>query len=153
MKISKHISYEEATESPTGTRFGIVNDPNNVQLDNMQTVAELVFEPLRVWAAEPIRINSFFRSAALNKKIGGAKNSQHCANTGAAIDLSATGLKKNADLFNYIKNNLKFDQLIWEFGNDKQPQWVHVSYNEAGNRNQILKAVKNAAGKTSYTKF
>jgi zinc D-Ala-D-Ala carboxypeptidase len=153
MDISKHISYEEATESPTGTRFGIINDPNNVQLDNMHSVAELVFEPLRVWAAEPIRINSFFRSDALNKKVGGAKNSQHCANAGAAIDLSGTNLKKNSDLFHYIKDHLKFDQLIWEFGNDKQPQWVHVSYNKTGNRNQVLKAVKNAAGKTSYIKF
>lgn len=150
--ISKHISYEEATESTTGTRFGIVNDPNNVQLDNMHAVAELVFEPLRVWAGEPIRINSFFRSAALNKKVGGAKNSQHCANAGAAIDLSTTGKKKNSDLFHYIKDHLKFDQLIWEFGNDNQPQWVHVSYNKAGNRNQVLKAVKNA-GKTSYIPF
>jgi zinc D-Ala-D-Ala carboxypeptidase len=152
MKISKHISYEEATISTTATRFNISNDPNNVQLEYMQDVAELVFEPLRIWAKEPIRINSFFRSNALNKKVGGSSSSQHCANKGAAIDISSMGSKKNADLFYYIKDNLKFDQLIWEFGNDNQPQWIHVSYNKSGNRNQILKAVKSQ-GKTVYEVF
>lgn len=151
-KISEHISYKEATESPTGTRLNIKNDPSAEQLENMKLLASEVFEPLRLWADEPIRINSFFRSEKLNKKIGGAASSQHCANNGAALDISATKEKENSDLFKYIKENLKFDQLIWEFGTDEQPQWVHVSYKSSGNRNQILKAEK-VKGKTVYKPY
>jgi zinc D-Ala-D-Ala carboxypeptidase len=137
--ISKHISYAEGTK----TSQKLKNVPNKKQLSAMVNLAENVFEPLRVWAGEPIRVNSFFRSEAVNRKIGGAKNSQHCANNGSAIDISAMAKKNNADLFNYILDNLDFDQLIWEFGNDNVPAWVHVSYcTERPNRKQVLKAVK-----------
>lgn len=150
--ISTHISYKEATESTTGTRFSIKNTPSQYQLDNMILLADKVFEPLREWASESIRVNSFFRSFALNKKVGGSKTSQHCADDGAAIDLSATGKKTNANLFNYIKDNLDFDQLIWEFGDSKNPQWVHVSYRKTGNRGQVLKATKSKT-KTVYSTY
>ncbi len=98
----------------------------------------------------PIKINSFFRSAELNKAIGGSSKSQHCQ--GRAIDLDDVyGHKTNAEMFNYIKNNLDFDQLIWEFGNDENPNWVHVSYvSEDGNRRRCLKAEK-VNGKTTYS--
>lgn len=151
-QVSKHISWTEATSSPTATKLGIVNIPNSLQLTNMKLLAENVFEPLREWTNEPIRISSFYRSEALNKEIGGAKNSQHCALDGSAIDIQATGEKTNADLFNFIRKNLKFDQLIWEFGNDEQPNWVHVSFRIGNNRGQVLKAVK-IAGKTKYSPF
>lgn len=151
-KISNHISWSEAIESPTQKQLGISNIPNRVQLQNMVLLAEKVFEPLRIWANEPIKVNSFFRSDALNKAVGGSKTSQHTANDGSAIDIVATGKKTNADLFNYIKENLGFDQLIWEFGNEKQPDWVHVSLKQVGNRKQVLKAIK-VAGKTKYEKF
>lgn len=151
-QISKHISWKEATSSPTATKLGIVNIPNSVQLTNMKLLAENVFEPLREWANEPIKVNSFYRSEALNREIGGAKNSQHCALDGSAIDIDATGVRKNSDLFNFIRKNLKFDQLIWEFGNDEQPNWVHVSFRVGNNRGQVLKAVK-IAGKTKYLPF
>jgi zinc D-Ala-D-Ala carboxypeptidase len=151
-QISKHISWSEATSSPTATKEGIVNIPNSAQLINMKLLAENVFEPLREWAGAPIKVNSFFRSDALNRQIGGARNSQHCSNDGSAIDIDATGSKTNADLFHHIRKNLKFDQLIWEFGTDEQPNWVHVSFRIGNNRKQVLKAVK-IAGKTKYLPF
>ncbi len=141
--ISRHISYKEGTHSNTATRRRMRNEPDEVQLAAMKLLAEKVFEPLRGHFNQPIRVNSFFRSAALNKAIGGSRTSQHCS--GEAIDIDATNEILNAELFNYIKDNLEFDQLIWEFGTDENPDWVHVSYTETGvNRKQILKAVKGA---------
>ena len=103
-----------------------------------------------IWFIVNIVSNSCFRSAELNKRIGGAKSSQHCANKGAAFDLDDTYRHKtNSEMFDYIKDNLTFDQLIWEFGTDENPNWVHVSYNEGNNRGQILKACK-INGKTKY---
>ena len=147
--ISKHISFKEATISRTATRLNIDNEPNKEQLANMKLVAEKVFEPLRKWVGGPIKINSFFRSPKLNKAIGGSSKSQHCK--GYAIDLDDTFKHKtNAEMFNWIKDNLKFDQMIWEFGDDNNPNWVHVSYvSEKENRNRCLKAYKSN-GKTAY---
>lgn len=150
--ISKHISWKEATSSPTALKLGIVNIPNAIQLTNMKLLAENVFEPLREFAGEPIKINSFFRSQTLNREIGGARNSQHMALDGSAIDIDATGNKTNADLFNFIRKNLSFDQLIWEFGDNNQPNWIHVSYRIVNNRKQVLRA-KKVAGKTKYEIF
>jgi len=140
-KISEHISYKEATYSNTATRLNIENIPNESQLANMQAIAENVFEPLREWAASPIKITSFFRSRALNN-VFGAKNSAHM--DGNAIDFDDTlGKKKNAQMFHYIKDNLEFDTLIWEFGTDKNPDWVHVSYYaDRENRGRVLRAIK-----------
>ena len=147
--ISKHISFKEATISRTATRLNIDNEPNKEQLANMNLVADKVFEPLRKWVGGPIKINSFFRSPKLNKAIGGSSKSQHCK--GYAIDLDDTFKHKtNAEMFNWIKDNLKFDQMIWEFGDDNNPNWVHVSYvSEKENRNRCLKAYKSN-GKTAY---
>ena len=141
--ISKHISYKEGVYSATATRRGIDNDPNNEQLDNMELIAEKVFEPLRKYVGGPIKINSFFRCPKLNKAIGGSKTSQHCK--GLAMDIDDTfGVVANSDMYNYIKNNLDFDQLIWEFGDDDNPNWVHVSYvSKEDNRNRCLRASKS----------
>jgi zinc D-Ala-D-Ala carboxypeptidase len=149
-KISKHISFKEATESYTAKRKGIENIPNDYQLTNMVGVAENVFEPLRKWVGGPIKINSFFRSVDLNKAIGGSSKSQHCE--GRAIDIDDVyEYKTNAEMFDYIKSNLDFDQLIWEFGTEQNPDWVHVSYVSADeNRRRCLKA-KRINGKTNYT--
>ena len=147
--ISDHISYKESTRSNTATRRGINNTPDDEQLTNMELVAEEVFEPLREWVGGPIKINSFFRCPKLNKAIGGSSKSQHCY--GQAIDIDDTFHKaSNADMYNYIKDHLEFDQLIWEFGDDKNPDWVHVSYvSPEENRNRCLKAYRNN-GKTKY---
>jgi zinc D-Ala-D-Ala carboxypeptidase len=150
LRISKHISYKEATQSQTATRKGISNDPDAYQLQNMQLLAEKVFEPLREHFGVPIAINSFFRSQKLNKAIGGAAGSQHTQ--GRAIDIDDTlGGVSNKQMFDYIKNHLDFDQLIWEFGDNNNPAWVHVSYvSETENRRRVLKASKKN-GKTVYT--
>ena len=143
MSISKHVSYKEGVYSRTATRRGIKNNPNAEQMKNMVAIAEEVFEPLRAWVGGPIKINSFFRSPELNKAIGGSAKSQHCH--GQAIDLDDTfGRATNAEMFDFIKENLDFDQMIWEFGDDNNPNWVHVSYvSPTENRKKCLKAYKD----------
>ena len=140
--ISKHISDREGVYSTTATRQGLDNTPNEEQLANMKLLAEKVFEPLREWVGGPIRINSFFREPELNKAIGGSSKSQHCK--GQAVDIDDGGCKKsNAEMYHWIKENLDFDQMIWEFGTDDNPNWVHVSYvSKDKNRNRCLKAYK-----------
>ena len=147
--ISKHISDREGVYSTTATRQGLDNTPNEEQLANMKLLAEKVFEPLREWVGGPIRINSFFRGPELNKAIGGSSKSQHCK--GQAVDIDDGGCNKtNAQMYKYIKDELEFDQMIWEFGDDDNPNWVHVSYvSEDKNRNRCLKAYKDK-GKTKY---
>jgi len=127
MKISDHITYAEAIHSNTAKRRGIDNTPNPTQVENMKLTAEKIFEPLRKFVGGPIKVNSFFRSPELNTKIGGSKTSQHCK--GQAIDIDDVfGYKTNAEMYNWIKENLDFDQMIWEFGTDMNPNWVHISY-------------------------
>ena len=147
--ISEHISYNEATKSNTALRLDIDNTPDGYELGNMTCIAHNLFEPVREWVGGPIKINSFFRCKELNSAIGGSSRSQHCE--GRAIDIDDTfGHKTNAEMFYYIKDNLNFDQLIWEFGDDINPNWVHLSYvNENENRNRCLKAYKKN-GKTHY---
>lgn len=146
--ISKHISWAEAIRSKTAEKKEIANEPGQQEIVAMKKLAKEIFEPLREWAGEPIRVNSFYRSAELCEAIGSKATSQHTK--GQAIDIDALGEKTNADLFNFIRENLNFDQLIWEFGDDENPDWVHVSYvSPNGNRNRILKAVKKGK-KTNY---
>jgi hypothetical protein len=148
--ISEHISYKEGTRSTTAIRRGISNNPDNEQLANMELLAEKVFEPLREWVGGPIKINSFFRSPELNKAIGGSTKSQHCH--GQAIDIDDTyGKVANSEMYHYVKSNLDFDQMIWEFGDDDNPDWVHISYvSEEDNRRRCLKAERKN-GKTTYS--
>ena len=147
--ISEHISYKEGVYSTTALRRDIDNTPNDEQLKNMETLAEEIFEPLRKYVGGPIKINSFFRSAKLNTAIGGSTTSQHCK--GQAMDIDDTfGKATNAEMYHYIKDNLDFDQMIWEFGNDDNPDWVHISYvSEDKNRNRCLLAYKENK-KTKY---
>jgi len=148
-RISEHVSLKEAIKSNTATRLQIKNEPRELDLVRMALIAEEVFEPLREWVGGPIKVNSFYRSPELNSAIGGSKNSQHCI--GCALDIDDTfGHKTNAQMFDYIKNNLDFDQMIWEFGDDDNCDWVHVSYiSENANRRRLLKASK-INGKTNY---
>lgn len=148
MNISKHISYNEATFSTTATRKGISNTPSSEQLRAMKLVAEKCFEPLRKYMSKPIKINSFFRSEKLNKAVGGSTTSSHCK--GQAIDISLHG--ENWIMFDFIRTNLKFSQLIWEFGNDSEPDWIHISYDEKNLKNQVLRAVRSGRS-TIYKPF
>jgi len=147
MNLSKNLTLAEVTKSATAERLEIDNSSmDDVVLENLKAIATSVFQPARN-ALGPIRVSSGYRSPALNKAIGGAATSQH--SKGEALDLQGirTG---NEQIFHYIKDNLVFDQLIWEFGDDDEPDWVHVSYKRSGkNRNMVLKSVK-VNGKTSY---
>jgi len=139
-RISEHISWKEAVNSRTAKKYNINNIPTKEHLVHMIELAKEVFEPLREYFDVPIYISSFYRSKELNCKIGGSDTSQHLANNGAAIDLDADmyGKITNLGIFNYILNNLEYDQLIAEAVNEKGLGWVHVSYNEGNNRNQPL---------------
>ena len=148
--ISEHISFKEGTFSATAARLGLPNAPSKDHLFNMQMIAKKVFEPLRVYVGGPIKINSFYRGPELNKAIGGSSKSQHCH--GQAIDIDDTfGHATNAVMFKWIRENIDFDQMIWEFGTDKNPNWVHVSYvSPESNRKRCLKAYKDENNKTNY---
>ena len=139
--ISAHITFEEATHTSTGLK----NLPDLNAINNMTVLAEKVFEPLRAYFGVPIRINSMYRSQAVNKAVGGSPTSQHTL--GQAMDLDAGDL--NIKIWDYITNHLVFDQAIYEFGDDAQPDWVHVSYRTGANRKQKLRSIKKN-GKTIY---
>ena len=147
--ISQHISEKEATKSITALRLGIDNTPNGTAIQNMKILAEKVFEPLRAWVGGAIKITSMYRSPDLCIALNSKPSSQHCK--GQAIDIDDVyGHKTNAEMFAFIKDELSFDQMIWEFGDESNPAWLHISYvNEEKNRNRILKAVK-VDGKTKY---
>lgn len=150
MEIGKNISYNQSIKSDTAIRLGIDNTPSATAVEAMTLLCEKVIDPL--YAVFPsMTFNSFFRSQKLNSAIGGSSTSQHCK--GEAIDLDSKDNVFNKDIFEYIKDNLEFDQLINEHPNkDGVPSWVHVSYKKTGNRKQVLKAVK-VKGKTQYVPY
>lgn len=131
-KISKHITFKEATFSATAQRLGIKNQPTLDHLKAMITVAEKCFEPLREWYGKPLRINSFYRGKELNKAVKGSLTSQHCK--GEAIDIDAGSISENKKIHDWIKDNLEFTQLI----NEYNYSWVHVSYDPKNLKKQCL---------------
>ena len=148
-RISDHISYKEGTHSNTALRRGFDNTPEPEQLKCMMDIGRLLFEPLREWVGGPIKITSMFRGKPVNTAIGGAKHSQHMK--GQALDLDDTyGYKTNAEMYHYIKDNLDFDQLIWEFGDDDNPNWIHVSFVTHRSNRKKLTIAKTVRGKTKY---
>ncbi len=148
-RFSKHVSWKEGTHSNTALRRGLDNTPNEDQIKCMKEIAEGLFEPLREWVGGPIKINSFFRGEPVNTAIGGSTRSQHMK--GQAMDLDDTfGHKTNAEMYHYIKDNLDFDQLIWEFGDEKNPNWIHVSYVTHRPNRKKLTIAKRVDGKTRY---
>jgi hypothetical protein len=154
MKLSEHLDLSEVIRSESAKRNGISNMPTEAHIANFKLLAEKVFEPIRLNFRCPINLSSGYRSVELNKCIGGSLTSQHC--TGEAIDIDMDGTPHavtNKMVFNYIKDYLEFDQLIWEFGTDNNPDWVHVSYESTGKqRKQVLKAYKQN-GKTNYKTY
>ncbi len=150
MNLSKHLTLAEAIRSESAKRLGISNMPTPEHLENGKILADKIFEPIREFVGGPVYISSFYRSKSLNSAIGGSKSSQHCTMEAMDIDMDGTGTT-NKEIFDFIKDNLEFDQLINEFPVNGNPSWVHVSYNTKGTqRRQILKASK-INGKTVYT--
>jgi len=152
MKLSKNLSLKECLRSDTAKRLGVTNQPHeDWVIENLRAVAEHVFQPVRDGIGVPVFVSSGYRSPELNKAIGGSVRSQHMEGRALDLDADVLGGTSNCDIFNYIKNNLEFDQLIWEFGDDSNPDWVHVSYIYGGdNRGRCLKAKRDDKGKTFY---
>jgi zinc D-Ala-D-Ala carboxypeptidase len=146
MNLSPHVTRAEFEHSPTAVKHGISNVMSLEQIERAKLVCVNCFEPIRAYLKKPIKVNSGFRSLVLNKKIGGSKTSQHCK--GEALDLDLHDRK----LFNWIIDNVDFDQLIYEFGTDTEANWFHISYSKGKNRKQVLRAVKRA-GKTVYIPY
>lgn len=151
MKLSENLTLKEATYSATAIKHGINNEPNIGQLEALRGIARQVFQPCRNFIGGPLKVTSGYRSPELNKRIGGSLSSDHCItdHKTAALDLDCDlyGGKTNAELFHYIKDKLTFKQLIWEFGDDNNPAWVHVAYslNEHFNKREILVAKRKGA--------
>jgi hypothetical protein len=141
MNLSQHVTIAEFEH----TSHNIPNKMNDVQIASATLLCTKVFEPLRLYLNRAITISSGYRSPALNRAVGGSATSQHKKAEAMDIKIGAKG-------FHYIKDNLDFDQLIWEFGTDHEPQWIHVSYKKSGNRKQVLKAIKSN-GKTKYINY
>lgn len=149
-KISEHISYTEATKSMTAIRLGIDNTPNSTELARMKIVAEELFEPIRKHFAKPIKVTSFFRSEDLNTALKGSSTSQHRMGEAIDIDGQPYGIK-NKDILEFVlSNGIVFDQMIYEFGNDDDCDWLHISKIESGNRRQVLRAYRDGSGRTKY---
>lgn len=146
MNLSPHVTLAEFENSPTAVKHGISNKMSAEQIEKAKLVCVNCFEPIRAYLKKPIKVNSGFRSLLLNKKIGGSKTSQHCK--GEALDLDLHDRK----LFNWIIDNVQFDQLIYEFGTDTAADWFHISYSPVKNRKQVLRAIKRA-GKTVYIPY
>jgi hypothetical protein len=153
MKLSNHLDLSEVTRSESAKRNQISNMPTPEHIENFKLLAEKIFEPIREHFKVPIHISSGYRSKELNAKIGGSATSQHCK--GQAIDIDMDGSPNgvtNKMVFDFIKDNLPFDQLIWEFGTDQNCDWVHVSYNKQTQRKKVLKAYK-LNGTTKYINY
>jgi zinc D-Ala-D-Ala carboxypeptidase len=149
-QLSPNLSLKEVIKSATAIKHGIDNTPSPEHFENLVAIANKVFQPAREHFGVPIAVTSGYRSPDLNKRIGGSATSQHCHGQALDLDADVYGKITNAQIFNYIKANLDYDQLIWEFGDDNNPNWVHVSYKkDGGNRKKTMRAVKRN-GKTSY---
>jgi zinc D-Ala-D-Ala carboxypeptidase len=152
MQLSKNLALAEVIRSETAKRKGISNMPTPEHIENFKKLAEKIFQPIREHFGVPILISSGYRSKELNTAIGGSLTSQHCQGEAIDIDMDGTSIT-NKQIFDFIKDNLDFDQMIWEFGTETNPDWVHVSYESTGKqRKQILKAVKQG-GSTKYLPF
>lgn len=150
MHLSKNLTLSEVTKSATAKRRGISNEPTIEHLENLKAVAENIFQPIREEFLCPIYVSSGYRSEELNEAIGGSKTSQHSKGEALDLDADVYGVITNADIYHYAEDNLDYDQLIWEFGTDENPDWVHISYRRDGkNRGQKLRA-ERSGGKTVY---
>ena len=155
MKLSKYVSLAEVTRSDTAKRRGIDNSPTAEHQENLKVICEEVFDKVREYFGVPLFISSGYRSAALNKAIGGSATSDH--NNGRALDLDQDGHGNgvtNMDVFKFIKDNLEFDQLILEHRRaDGDCDWVHVGYRKGANRKKVLEAYRDANGKIKYKPY
>jgi len=153
MRLSQHFTLAEFTRSESAKRHGVSNNPTPEHLENIKVLCEKVLEPIRAKFG-PINISSGYRSKMLNHFIGGALKSDHSFGFAADIDLDGSGYDyNNNDIFHYIKDNLKFKQLIAEFPKDGKLGWVHVSYNPNNLKQEVLIATDKINGRTNYVRY
>ena len=146
----KYFTYKELSKSQTASNWGLTNYPGEAEKKNLTALVDNVLDPARELFGAPIMVNSGYRNPQINSLIGGASGSQHCK--GQAVDIQTAGDKRNKELFEILKQ-FDFDQLIWEFGDDENPDWIHISYkSQEENRNQVLRSYKEG-GKTRYIKL
>jgi len=152
MKLSKNLSLDEVIYSQTALRRDIDNTPTEEHIENLKYVAEKIFQPIREHFGVPIYVSSGYRSKDLNEAIGGSPRSFH--SHGMALDLDQDGRNKgvsNADVFNFIKDNLQFTELIWEFGNENNPNWVHVAIAPGREEEKNTKIAQKINNRTTYS--
>lgn len=153
MKLSANLTLEEVIKSQVAIRYDIDNTPTEEHLENLKILATFVFQDIRDHFNTAIYISSGYRSKELNSKVKGSITSQHCSGQAIDIDQDGRSWVTNEMIFNYIKDNLEFTQLIWEYSNkDGSPAWVHVSYDKNNLKREVLKASK-VNNKTVYTKW
>ena len=143
MKLSKNLSLGEVVRSAAAKKLGIDNNPTKEHLENLKIIAKEVFQPTRDYFGVPIFISSGYRSKELNKKVGGSKTSQHAFGMALDLDADVFGGVTNKQMFDYIRANLKFTQLIYEYGTDENPAWVHVGYDKNNLKGEVLRVEKS----------
>lgn len=152
MQLSKNLELSEVIRSESAKRFGIKNMPTQEHIENLKALAQNIFQPIRNHFGVPIRISSGYRSKTLNSKMKGAEGSQHTTGEAIDIDMDATNIT-NKQIFDFIKDNLNFDQLIAEFPKNGVIDWVHVSYKANGNQRKEILVAKKVKGKTVYLPY
>lgn len=152
MQLSKNLALAEVTRSETAKRKGISNMPTPEHIENFKKLAENVFQPIREHFGIPIHLSSGYRSKALNTAVGGSLSSQHC--TGEAIDIDMDGTSiTNKQVFDFIRENVNFDQMIAEFPVNGNPAWVHVSYESTGKQRKQILVAKKVGSATKYISY
>ena len=148
MNLSANFTLKELTKSDTATRLGLDNTPNDAALENLKTLCEKVLQPVRDHFGKSVTVNSAYRSPESNAAVNGSKSSDHCKGMAADIEIPSI---PNADLAQWIQDNLNYTQLILEFYTPGVPDsgWVHVSYNPHDLKKQVLTA-QAIDGKTTY---
>jgi uncharacterized protein YcbK (DUF882 family) len=148
VNLTQNFTLSEMTKSETALRHGMANDPSETEIENLRVLCENVLQKVRDHYGMGVKVNSGFRHPLVNAKVGGSTTSDHCK--GFAADIEIPGIP-NAELAEWIAEHLEFRQLILEFYTPGVPDsgWVHVSYNPADNKKQVLTATKQN-GKTVY---
>jgi len=152
MKLSKNLSLREVTKSNTATRHGIDNLPTKEHISNLKIVAKEVFQSIREHFNVPVGVSSGYRSELLNIAIGGSSTSHHCKGMALDLDADIYGGVTNRDIFLFVLENLEFTQLIWEYGDDQEPAWVHVGYDSNNLKKEVLKIARGTGYKKYYKK-
>lgn len=152
MKLSANLSLAEMISSDSAKRNGIDNNPTKEHLANLKLWASNIFQPIRDHFGRSIYVSSGYRSKALNKFVGGSQTSQHSRGEAGDIDMDGSEIT-NLEIFMFIKDNLEFDQLIWEFGTKDEPDWVHVSYSSTGKQRKQVLVSTGTKSKPKYSKY